>query len=132
MTTELLTHTKVYGDPDRLHLAPTAVVNNALFNLASGHIYVGEFAMLAHDTCLLTGTHDVTKFGAERQVAVPPSGRDIHVESGAWVASCAIVLGPCTIGRNAVVAAGSLVRGDVAPHTIVAGVPARVVGVIPE
>ncbi|MFT4034161.1 MAG: hypothetical protein QM679_01140 [Patulibacter sp.] len=44
---------------------------------------------------------------------------------GAWVAAGAIVLGPCVIGENAVVAAGAVVTGDVAPYTVVAGVPAK-------
>jgi acetyltransferase-like isoleucine patch superfamily enzyme len=38
------------------------------------------------------------------------------------------VLGPCRIGDHAVVAAGALVKDDVPPYAIVAGVPARVVG----
>jgi hypothetical protein len=32
---------RVHGDPGRLHLDPTAVVNNALFNLSAGEITVG-------------------------------------------------------------------------------------------
>ena len=49
----------------------------------------------------------------------------MHVEQGAWVGSGAILLGPCRIGAHAVVAAGAVVTGDVAPETVVAGVPAR-------
>src|SRR5919205_1101220 len=67
----------VYGDPARLHIHPTAVVNNALFNLSSGEVTVGEYAFFGHNVSILTGTHDWRKFGAERQVAVPHSGRDI-------------------------------------------------------
>jgi hypothetical protein len=32
---------RVHGDPGRLHLDPTAVVNNALFNLSAGEITIG-------------------------------------------------------------------------------------------
>lgn len=132
MASNLLTQPRVYGPPERLHLAPTAVVNDSLFNLSSGEISVGEWGMLAHGVTILTGIHDVTKFGAERQTAVPMSGRDVVIEEGAWLAANVTVLGPCRIGAHAVVAAGSLVRHDVAPFTFVAGVPARVVGRIPR
>jgi acetyltransferase-like isoleucine patch superfamily enzyme len=122
----------VYGDPDRLHISPTAVVNNALFNLSSGEITVGEYAFFGHNVSVLTGTHDWTKFGAARQVAVPESGRDVVIEEGVWVSSNAIVVAPCRIGANAVVGVGSLVLSDVEAYTVVAGNPARVLRTIPR
>ena len=90
----------MYGDPTRLHIAPTAVINNALFNLSSGQITVGEYAFFGHNVSVLTGTHDWTRFGAQRQVAVPTSGRDVVIEEGVWVSSHAIVVGPCRIGAR--------------------------------
>jgi acetyltransferase-like isoleucine patch superfamily enzyme len=122
----------VYGDPTRLHISPTAVVNNALFNLSSGEITVGEYAFFGHNVSILTGTHDWTTFGAQRQVAVPTSGRDVVIEEGVWVSSNAIVVAPCRIGAHAVVGVGSLVLRDVESYTIVAGNPARVLRTIPR
>jgi acetyltransferase-like isoleucine patch superfamily enzyme len=120
----------VHGDRARLHVHPTAVVNNALFNLGSGHITVGEWAFFGHNVSVLTGTHDIDKFGRERQLAIPRSGRDIVIGEGAWLASNVMVLGPCVIGAHAVVGGGSLVMGDVEPYTIVAGSPAKVLRTI--
>jgi acetyltransferase-like isoleucine patch superfamily enzyme len=93
---------------------------------------VGEYAFFGHNVSVLTGTHDITTFGRERQLTIPRSGRDIVIEEGAWVASNAMVLGPCRIGANAVVGGGSLVIGDVAPYMIVAGSPAKVLRTIPH
>jgi acetyltransferase-like isoleucine patch superfamily enzyme len=114
------------------NIHPTAVVNNALFNLSSGDVTVGQYAFFGHGVAILTGTHDVTKFGPERQVAVPKTGRDILIGEGAWLSSFAIVVGPCSIGEHAVVGVGSLVLDDVAPYTIVAGSPATVRRAIPR
>jgi acetyltransferase-like isoleucine patch superfamily enzyme len=129
---DLLEESQVYGDRDKLHLHPTTVVNDALFNLSSGHITVEEYAFFGHGVSVLTGTHDVTAFDAERQVAVPKSGRDVVIGRGVWVSSNATVLGPCRIGEHAVVAAGALVTGDVEPYAIVAGVPAKQVQTVPR
>ena len=118
---------RVHGKPERLHLDPTAVVNNTLFNLSSGHITVGEYAFFGHNVAVLTGTHDIEKFGRERQLAIPRTGRDIVVGDGVWLASDVLVLGPCRIGEHAVVAGGSMVRDDVEPYTVVAGRPAKAV-----
>lgn len=123
---------RVYGDPAKLHVAETAVVNDALFNLSSGEITVGEYAFFGHGVSVLTGTHDWRVFGAARQTAVPKTGNDVVVEEGVWVSSGATLVGPCRVGANAVVAVGAVVLGDVAPYTIVGGVPARVLREIPH
>jgi acetyltransferase-like isoleucine patch superfamily enzyme len=114
-----------HGDRSRLVLPDTAVVNNALFNLSGGTITIGEYAFFGHDVAILTGTHDIEKFGRERQLAFPRSGRDVVIGEGVWLASHVLVLGPVTIGAHAVVAGGSLVRDDVEPYTVVAGRPAK-------
>jgi acetyltransferase-like isoleucine patch superfamily enzyme len=132
IATDPLHQPLIYGDATRLHVHPTAVVNNALFNLSSGDVTVGQHAFFGHNVAILTGTHDFTKFGAERQVAVPKTGRDVIIGEGAWLASFAIVVGPCSIGEHAVVGVGSLVLHDVAPYTVVAGSPATVRRTIPR
>ncbi len=48
------------------------------------------------------------------------------VRKGASIGSGATILANVTIGENAIVGAGSVVAKDVAPYTIVAGNPARV------
>jgi acetyltransferase-like isoleucine patch superfamily enzyme len=125
---ELLFHYLVHGDRSRLHIHETAVVNNALFNLESGDITVSEYAFFGHNVSVLTGTHDIKKFDKERQDSIPRTGRDVVVERGAWLASDVLVLGPCIIGKHAVVSAGSLVTRNIEPYTIAAGRPAKMVG----
>ncbi len=51
----------------------------------------------------------------------------VTVEDDAWIGAGAIVLDGVRIGRGAVVGAGAVVTRDVAPHTVVAGVPARLI-----
>lgn len=124
-------HSVIFGDLERVHVDATAVVNDALFNSVSGSITVGPHAFFGHGVCLLTGTHDASRTGVERGASIPREGRDIVVGEGAWIASNATVLGPCRIGANAVVAAGAVVTEDVAPDTVVGGVPARVIAAAP-
>jgi len=116
---------RVWGPPGRLHIAPTAHVNDALFNTESGTITVGEHAFFGHGVAVLTGTHDVTETREARQRAVPAEGRDVEIGPGAWIGTRAIVLGPCRVGADAVVAAGAVVTHDVPDGARVAGVPAR-------
>lgn len=108
------------------------MVNDALFNLSSGRITVGEWVLFGHEVMILTGTHDFLKFGRERQESSPGSGRDVHVGEGAWLASRVTVVGPCQIGAHSVIAAGSLVLEDVGAYTLVAGSPAKLIRKLPR
>ena len=125
--TAALTEPLVWGPSDRVQIAHSAVLNDALLNTESGSITIAADAFFGHRVSVITGTHDVAQRGLDRQRAVPRNGRDIHIGEGAWIGSGAILIGPCRIGAHAVVAAGAVVTGDVAPETVVAGVPARVV-----
>ncbi len=54
----------------------------------------------------------------------------IVIEDDVWLGAGAVVTDGVHIGKGAVVAAGAVVTRDVAPHTVVAGVPARVIKTI--
>lgn len=56
-----------------------------------------------------------------------PVNRAVAIGSGSWLGAGAIVLPGSRIGRNVVVAAGSVVRGEVPDRCVVAGVPAKIV-----
>ena len=56
-----------------------------------------------------------------------PVNRPVSIGSGSWLGAGAIILPGARIGRNVVVAAGSVVRGDVPDRSVVANIPARVV-----
>lgn len=56
----------------------------------------------------------------------------IVIEDDVWLGSGAIVTDGVHIGKGAIVAAGSVVTQDVPPHTVVAGVPARVIKKLTE
>ncbi|MGH3251185.1 MAG: DapH/DapD/GlmU-related protein [Trebonia sp.] len=56
-----------------------------------------------------------------------PVNRPVSIGAGSWLGAGAIVLPGARIGRNVVVAAGAVVRGEVPDRCVVAGVPAKIV-----
>jgi tetrahydrodipicolinate N-acetyltransferase len=65
-------------------------------------------------------------------VIEPPSAKPVVVEDDVVIGANAVVLEGVTVGKGAVVAAGAIVVEDVAPYTVVAGTPARVIKEIDE
>jgi serine acetyltransferase len=56
-----------------------------------------------------------------------PRTDPVSIGPGCWLGTGAVILPGARLGRNVVVAAGAVVRGEVPDHSVVAGAPARVV-----
>jgi maltose O-acetyltransferase len=87
-------------------------------------VRIGSRVQFGHHVVLLTMDHEMGPPSARcgRLVAAP-----ITIGDGVWIASRVTVLPGVTIGDGAVVAAGAVVTRDVAPDTLVGGVPAKLV-----
>lgn len=84
-------------------------------------IVIGETCRLGNHVFLF---HNVTLGGTGHA----SGDRHPKVQSNVVIGAGATLLGNITIGDYAVIAAGSVVLNNVAPHTIVAGVPAKAKG----
>lgn len=56
-----------------------------------------------------------------------PRMEPVSIGPGCWIGTGAVILPGARLGRNVVVAAGAVVRGEVPDRAVVAGAPARVV-----
>lgn len=97
---------------------------NSLLDLAAP-ITIGEQVTIAMRVTLVT--HFDTYYSPLRFKAYPSTTGAIVIENGAYVGAGAIILQNVRIGRCAVVGAGAVVREDVPPYSVVAGVPARII-----
>ncbi len=92
-----------------------------------GGVTIGRDVLLGPGVRIFSENHD---FGLRGVPIIEQGETPAAVEIGddVWIGAGATVLAGARIGTGAIVAAGAVVRGDVDPYTIVAGVPARVVG----
>ena len=107
------------------------IMMGAILNIGA---YIGEGSMIDMGA-VLGGRATVGKnchVGAGAVLAgviEPASATPVIVEDNVLIGANAVVIEGCRIGHDAVVAAGAVVVGDVAPNTVVAGCPARVIKV---
>ena len=98
----------------------------------SSHTFICEGVTIEDEVFVghgVTFTNDVypraTTAGGALQTEADWSVAPTLVKKGASIGSGATILPNLTIGEGAIVGAGSVVTRDVAPHTIVAGNPAK-------
>lgn len=72
---------------------------------------------------VIIATHDAVYHGYDAEL--PHRYGIVHLARKATVCPGAVILPGVTVGENAIVAPGAVVLKDVAPGTIVAGVPAK-------
>jgi maltose O-acetyltransferase len=89
-------------------------------------IEIGSNVVLAPASMVFA--HDASMQMATGYTRVAP----VSIGDRVFIGARTIVLPGVTIGADAVIAAGSIVTGDVPPDTIVAGVPARTIGTARE
>ncbi|TXH22945.1 MAG: sugar O-acetyltransferase [Chitinophagaceae bacterium] len=90
-----------------------------------GGIRIDDGVMIAPNVNLLSEGHPIEP--AERHFIF---GKPIHIKENAWIGGNVTILPGVTIGKNAIVAAGSVVNKDVPDNTIVGGIPAKVIKMI--
>ena len=85
-----------------------------------GGIDIGDGTLIGSHVVIATINHGMKE--AERKDNFPAP---VRIGKNVWIGSHATLLPGVTVGDNAIVAAGAVVTKDVAPNTVVGGVPAR-------
>jgi acetyltransferase-like isoleucine patch superfamily enzyme len=111
------------GGTGRLVLGDRVFLNAGVVVLSFVSVEVGDDVALASEVFVSDSDNHAVGDAPLRQ-------EPVRIGDGSWVATRAMVLAGVTIGRRAVVAAGSVVVDDVDDDVLVAGVPARPVRTI--
>lgn len=93
-------------------------------------VSIGNNVLLA-GCALLSRDDSVEVLNRAYGICVEKAGK-IEIRDNVFVGNGAIVLDGVTVGPNAIVAAGAVVTRDVAPDTVVAGIPAQTIGRVSE
>ena len=101
-------------------------------NLMSGSIAIGKYCQLGVDVALHATNHPISYMTTyinqnlfQGELKHLKEENNIIIGHDVWIGHGVIVVGNVTIGNGAILAAGSVITKDVAPYSIVAGIPAK-------
>ncbi len=107
--------------PENITLGERVIIGVNVTIGAHSPIRLGDDVRISKDVVIETAGLDFSS-GAPPYCHV---SAPISIEAGTWIGTRSVILGGVTIGKNAVVAAGSVVTKDVPAGAVVAGIPAR-------
>lgn len=117
----------VSGKDGPLTIGPRVNIGAGCILYASTRLEIGADTMLAA-LCYIGGGRYTTRGQVDIPIAAQALPRvGVVIEEDCWLGAGVIVIDGVRIGRGSVIAAGSVVTRDVAPYSVVAGVPGRLV-----
>lgn len=100
-------------------------------------LIIGDFVSIASDVLfIMGGNHQIdsftsyplnTQFLGKFSESDASTKGPIIIEDEVWIGANVIILSGVTVGRGAIIAAGSVVTKDVSPFTLVGGNPAKLI-----
>lgn len=112
--------------PSRLYIGNNVSINRSCTIHAGGIVSIFDNVLIGPDVTIYSQNHKYER------IDLPIAMQDYVfkktvIHEGAWIASNAIILPGVSVGRDSIVAAGSVVTKDVPDYAVVAGNPAKTI-----
>lgn len=90
-------------------------------------VTIGCDVMMGPECMMFTTNHTIADLSVPMDRQGFDAPRPIVIEDDVWIGARVIILPGVRVGRGSVIGAGSVVTHDIAPYSIVAGNPARLI-----
>lgn len=104
----------------------------SIINANKESVYVKKYTVLAPDVTIITNNHRSTVTIPQvilGESHINDKSADVIIEEDVWVGTRVTILAGVTLGRGCIVAANAVVTKSVPPYALVAGMPAKIIGV---
>ena len=111
-----------YVAPD-VRMGPHSFVNTRCY--VEYNTDIGKYTLLGPSVSVVGGDHITDRAGTPMVFAGRPEQPHTNIGDDAWIGQSSVIMAGVTIGRGAIVGAGTVVTKDVPPYEIHVGVPNR-------
>lgn len=124
--------------PDRCNFSGKITIGYATTlgynNLLGGQIDIGKYCQIGSDVALHASNHPINYLSTyinknlfNGELKTLKEEKKIEIGNDVWIGHGVIIVGNVKIGNGAILAAGSVITKDVAPYSIIAGVPGKMI-----
>ncbi len=119
--------------PKNMFLDDYVVIQNRVnFVSSDGKLIVKKYSVISTECIIIPGTHLAAPgipFYFQTIAHYGDESSSIEIDEDCWVGAACVLLQKAKLGRGCVVAAGSVVTKPFPPYAVIAGVPAKIIGV---
>ena len=117
-----------FFNPENIRIGSRTNINRncVIWAGKNSRVIIGKDCLTGPGVTIIASQYDVK--GREIIRLYPQIEQDIVIEDDVWLGANSIVISGVRIGEGAIIAAGAVVTKDVEPYSIVAGVPAKIIG----
>jgi maltose O-acetyltransferase len=113
--------------PERVRIGSNCQFNYDVYIAGGGGVTIGDWVGFGPDAKIWSVNHRFDDPDTPWQQQ-DWDRKPVTIEDDVWIAANVFVMPGVTIGRGAIISAGSIVNKSIPPFAIVSGNPARVVG----
>jgi acetyltransferase-like isoleucine patch superfamily enzyme len=124
--TEILDGVLILTYGGNIEIGENCSINPYTVIYGHGNTFIGNDVLIAGHCMIIPNNHSY----ADSQIPIRLQGTSrigISIMDNVWIGHGCTILDGCQIERGVIVAAGSVVRGEIEENTIVAGIPAKVI-----
>ena len=124
--TEILDYACLFTYGGKIHIGNNCSINPFTIIYGHGGTHIGNNVLIAGHCMIIPSNHN----HSNRDVPISQQGeqnKGIYIEDDVWISHGCSILDGVTIGKGAIVAAGSVVNTSIPAFAIYAGVPAKLV-----
>lgn len=111
-----------------IHIGQRTSLNQYVVLNGEGGISIGDDVMIAAFVSIFAANHQYKRADMLIREQGMYSKGGIVINNDVWIGTHSVILDGVTIGVGSVIAAGTVVTKNVEPYSIMAGVPARLIG----
>lgn len=101
-------------------------ISQSCFIQVRGNVKIGSYVIMGPGVSIFSENHNANNTD-EYIMNQGATRKGVTIEDGVWLGAKCTILDGVTIGRHAIVAAGSVVTKDVPAYGIVGGIPAKLI-----